>query len=183
MTVGPTAETPAGTPVHVDFRKYGGGEHWQERYSLLGVDQMGVWLGMPQGTHFARPGMAVEAGSDTVRLLPHGARWAACFNAPGVKARIYVDITTPVRWSTTPEGFRATLDDIDLDVIERATGEIFIDDEDEFADHTTELGYPPELVAATRSTADEVLAMVQNRSAPFDGTGASWLERIVHRPG
>ncbi|GAB3579179.1 DUF402 domain-containing protein [Calidifontibacter terrae] len=182
MTAEPTSSSPIGTPVHLDFRKYDDREHWQEHYHLLGVDEVGVWLGMAQGVSFARPGVNVVAKSDTVRLLPHGALWAACFNAPGPDVTIstYVDITTPVRWTRTPDGLRATLEDIDLDVIERPSGEIYIDDEDEFADHTVEFGYPPELVAATRQAADEVFAMVQSHVAPFDGSGAGWLARVIH---
>lgn len=184
MSVEPSSTTPIGTPVHVDFRKYDGSEHWQEDYHLLGVDDHGVWLGMAMGTTFARPGLTMEAKSDTVRLLPHHASWAACFNAPDPTGRLtirtYVDITTPVRWATTAEGFTATLEDIDLDVVERFDGELFIDDEDEFAEHTVEFGYPSELVAAAEQAADLVFAMVRAQVAPFDGTGAGWLDRVIH---
>ena len=183
----PDANTPVGTPVHVDFRKYDGREHWQEHYFLLGVDEIGTWLGMRAGTPFARPGVDVTARTDTVRLLPHQALWAACYNAPDptgqLRSRTYVDITTPVSWTRTNEGFRATLADIDLDVIELFTGEVFIDDEDEFEAHTVALSYPPELVDATRRTADEVFAAVCDHRPPFDGTGAAWLERINDLPG
>lgn len=178
----PDAQTPIGTPVHLDFRKYDGAEHWQEHYSLLGVDDFGVWLGMEAGTPFARPGMSVVARTNTVRLLPPGARWAACFNAPDpgrlLKAHIYVDITTPVQWSHDAEGFHARMVDVDLDVVERFSGELFIDDEDEFADHTVEFGYPADLVEATEAAARDVLAAVRERRPPFDGTGDSWLTRI-----
>lgn len=176
----PTPDTPVGTPVHLDFRKFDGSEHWQEDYKLLGVDDVGIWVGMRRGTTFARPGTSVRSGSDTVRLLPAGdARWAACFNAPGgPRARVYVDITTPVEWSATGEGFTGTLIDVDLDVVEFFTGETFIDDEDEFADHQQLFGYSADLVAATRETADTVLDMVRQRQAPFDGTGEAWLGRL-----
>lgn len=178
----PDATTPVGSPVHLDFRKYDGSEHWQEHYRLLGVDEFGVWLGMAAGTTFARPGVSVEARSDTVRLLPPDGRWAACFNAPDPTGRlrihIYVDITTPVQWSHDAEGFHARMVDVDLDVVERFSGELFIDDEDEFADHTVEFGYPADLVEATEAAARDVLAAVSERRAPFDGTGDAWLNQV-----
>lgn len=185
--VRPDASTPVGTAVHLDFRKYDGAEHWQERYRLLGVDAHGVWLGMPAGVSYGRPGLHLVSKAPTVRLLPHpesfaGAhdRFAACFNAPSSDdprdISIYVDITTPPVWSVTPEGLRATLIDVDLDVVGRFNSEIFIDDEDEFAEHTVRYAYPDDLIAATRAAADAVFELVRSRIAPFDGTGESWLE-------
>ncbi|MBD2759255.1 YgaC family protein [Yimella sp. cx-573] len=176
---GPDASTPIGTPVHLDFRKYDGSEHWQEDYRLLGVDQDGVWLGMRAGTPFARPGMSTHARSDTVRLVRVDARWAACFNAPGgPSAHIYVDIVTPVQWRRTDAGFVGILVDIDLDVVERFDGQLYIDDEDEFEEHTAAFGYPDQLVTDARRAADEVYAAVQQRRPPFDGRGDRWLQRI-----
>lgn len=178
---GPGPQTPIGTPVHLDFRKFDGQEHWQEDYHLLGVDEHGVWLGMAAGTPFARPGMSTCAGSDTVRLIPPDARWAACFNAPGgPSAKVYVDIVTPVVWAQKDEGFVGTLVDIDLDVVRKFSGAVYIDDEDEFVEHTAQFGYPSELVDATRTAADEIYAGVRDELAPFDGTGEAWLAHVRH---
>ena len=69
--------------------------------------------------------------------------------------------------------------DLDLDVVERAGQPAFIDDEDEFAEHSVSLGYPAELVARVRADAGAVLDAVQRREAPFDGaTAAGWLGRL-----
>ena len=192
VPVAPQTLPGAGALVHLDFRKHDGREHWQEPYRVLGVDEWGVWLGMSAGTAYGRPGLDVVAPAATVRLLPHadaagGGRWAACFNAaPPTRAdrpadqeiRTYVDISTRPVWHTTPHGWRATLIDMDLDVVERFGGEVFIDDEDEFEEHTSLFGYSDELVAVTRAAAEAVFAMVRDHQAPFDGTGEGWLQAL-----
>ena len=68
--------------------------------------------------------------------------------------------------------------DLDLDVVLLRDGTLFVDDEDEFAQHQVELAYPPEVVAMARGTADEVLAAVGNRSEPFGDVGRDWLARF-----
>ena len=54
--------------------------------------------------------------------------------------RVYVDITTPPVWDGTV--LRAV--DLDLDVVRGNTGRVWVDDEDEFADHRVRFGYPDE---------------------------------------
>ncbi|MGJ6979075.1 DUF402 domain-containing protein [Aestuariimicrobium soli] len=183
MTDAPTP-TDSG-PVHLDFRKHDGREHWQEPYRLLGVDRFGVWLGMPVGTAYGRPGVDLVSEVPIVRLLPAadlpgGPRWAACFNGRpehgGERAiRVYVDVCTAPVWRRTGDGWRATLVDMDLDIVQRFDGDLFIDDEDEFVEHTALFGYDAALVAATRAAADAVFARVRDGEAPFDGTGERHL--------
>jgi len=43
--------------------------------------------------------------------------------------------------------------DLDLDVVLTREGHLFVDDEDEFAAHQVELGYPPEVVALAEGVA------------------------------
>lgn len=177
----PDINTPTGTRVHLDFRKYDGSEHWQEPYGLLGVDEYGVWLGMPTGTTYARPGRSHTSKAPSIRLVPHSGRWAAIFNAagPGVKVHTYVDITDEPQWSSDGDGFRATMVDLDLDVVRRFNGgNPFIDDMDELEEHRVSFGYPETLVAQVRADAFEVLAAVREQRAPFDAVGQTWLSRV-----
>ncbi|NHN54301.1 DUF402 domain-containing protein [Calidifontibacter sp. DB0510] len=178
----PTSETPAGTPVHCDFRKFDGTEHWQEDYQLLGVDADGVWLGMPAGTPFARPDFATTAKTDTVRLITD-AGYAACFNGPGngQRTHVYVDITDQPVWRRDGDRFVVTLVDLDLDVIERFDGTTFVDDEDEFAEHQASFGYPAQVVTHAQRTCDAVFAAVRAKDAPFDGRGDARLGQISRR--
>lgn len=177
----PDDDTAPGTPVHLDFRKYDGSEHWQEPYALLGVDEHGVWLGMPTGTTYARPGRSHTSKAPSIRLVPHAGRWAAIFNAPGpgVKVHTYVDITDEPRWSRDGDGFRATMVDLDLDVVRRFNGgNPFIDDMDEFEEHTVAFGYPDALVEQVRADAFDVLARVRTGSEPFGEIAQTWLSRV-----
>jgi hypothetical protein len=87
--------------------------------------------------------------------------------------------------------------DLDLDVIRMAPeepvdsasapqnqradwGEVFIDDEDEFLEHQATYGYPPDVIAAARASADELKAAVEAGAAPYDGkTHLRWLETLI----
>ena len=68
--------------------------------------------------------------------------------------------------------------DLDLDVVRRFTGEMFIDDEDEFADHQQLFGYPTDLVERVRTTADGLLEALRTGREPFATVGFTWLERF-----
>ncbi|GAB4213838.1 MAG: hypothetical protein OHK0022_51480 [Roseiflexaceae bacterium] len=83
----------------------------------------------------------------------------------------YINIATPATWNDGVARFV----DLDLDVIWRAaTGEIILDDEDEFALHQVRFGYPPDLIARCWQAADEVRDLIARRVAPFDGTQHHW---------
>jgi protein associated with RNAse G/E len=58
-------------------------------------------------------------------------------------------------------------------------GWVVIDDEDEFADHQIELGYPPDVIALAEATRDRVHAAILEEHAPYDGRHAAWLERLA----
>ena len=180
-----------GDPIRVEVTKWGGRQHWRYRGLWLGRDEHGEWLGFPQGTHNYRPGFAFDSEVDCVTLVPD-AYWIATFHAPGIWCDLYVDVGTPATW----EGDVLRTVDLDLDVIRMAPqppvdslrapqnlsagwGEVFIDDEDEFAEHQVELGYPPEEVEAARSAADQVLASALAGTAPYDGSHVVWLERLA----
>lgn len=166
-----------GSPIDVVMSKWGDRPHWRFQGIHLGTDEHGEWLGFPRGTHYARPGMTVDARVDGVTLVAAGRPWLATFHAPGIGMEVYVDIATPPVWQGTT--LRSV--DLDLDVVRRADGTVFVDDEDEFAEHRLAFGYPADVVAMAERAAAEVLASVRGRVAPYDGTAAAWLDRLSAR--
>lgn len=184
MMTSPTHSDPVGAPVHTDYRKWDGSPHWQSHGTLLAVDDHGVWVAYPQGTHFERPGAAFDIGQDSVSLFP-AAGFTPAFNAPTGRPEqvaVYVDITTPPVWHRTDDGgWHVTMIDLDLDVVQRANGFIYVDDEDEFIDHQRKFGYPSDTVQSAQHDARDVFAAVRDGRGPFDGTGWRWLE-TMRRP-
>ena len=65
--------------------------------------------------------------------------------------------------------------DLDLDVIWRAsTGEVLLDDEDEFELHQARFGYPAELIEQVWRGTAEVRDLIARRVHPFDGSLHAW---------
>jgi protein associated with RNAse G/E len=85
-------------------------------------------------------------------------------------------MATPPYW----EGDVLRSVDLDLDVIQGLSGRVWVDDEDEFADHRVRWGYPPDVVRGAMAAASWVEAAVRDRRAPFDGeTHLPWLHRLT----
>ena len=169
MLVGP------GDAVDVRFTKWGGGRHWEFPVTLLGVDHLGVWCGAPAGTFLERVGAQFTSEFGWVTLFPVGQPWAASYyDAPDQPISVYVDVTTPPVW----KGSTVTMVDLDLDVIVTRDGDLLLDDEDEFDEHRVTLGYPDDLVATARRTADELLAAAWDGREPFGEAAAAWLPQV-----
>jgi protein associated with RNAse G/E len=83
---------------------------------------------------------------------------------------VYVDMTTPPSW----DGPVVRAVDLDLDVIRMRNGWVVVDDEDEFAEHRVELGYPDEIVALAEASRDLVHAAILDEEPPFDGSHEGW---------
>ncbi len=163
-----------GAPIRCVMTKFGDRPHWEFDATYLGTDELGDWVGIPAGTPMARPGAAFVPPVDSVLLVPAGGEnWLGTFYAPGFKVTAYVDITDVPRW----EGSVLRAVDLDLDVVRGETGRTWIDDEDEFAAHLAEFGYPDELVAAASYTCDDVLRRMRAAEGAFDPTvPAVWLD-------
>lgn len=159
------------------FAKWGGRPHWEYDALRLGEDDHGTWLGVPAGTLMTRPGAEFSADVHQVVLLPHSA-YVATFYAPGGTAPCdtYVDVSTvPVE-----DDGRVTTFDLDLDVVRGWTGRVWVDDEDEFADHRVRFGYPDELVRLATASCGAVQAQVAAGTGPFaPGLGRAWLSRLA----
>jgi uncharacterized protein len=159
--------------IEVRYTKWGGISHWHFYLELLGQDEHGWWL-------FGRKGMILQRGAepevlqprDFVLLVPAEGCWTACFNVEG-ELDIYADVTSrPV----VRDG-QVTAVDLDLDVVRFWDGRVEVLDEDEFAEHQVELGYPAEVIEQARATCDWLVTAVSARSEPFGQASAPWLAR------
>ena len=165
------AAAVSGERVAVRYSKWGGIDHWHFELEPLGQDQFGWWF-------FGRKGITQQRGAeppivlshDFVLLMPAAGCWTACFNADN-KLEIYVDVTT--RPALENDTVRAV--DLDLDVVRWRDGRVEVLDEDEFAEHQVQLGYPAELITQARRTCDWLVEAVSSRTEPFGQAGAAWL--------
>lgn len=83
----------------------------------------------------------------------------------------YVNIATPATWDQ--DALRYV--DLDLDVIWGAvTGEVILDDEDEFVLHQARFGYPSSLIERVWQSQGEVRDLIAQRLYPFDGSLYAW---------
>jgi beta-phosphoglucomutase-like phosphatase (HAD superfamily) len=143
--------------VTVELRKYPGLPSRNASTRLLGTDEHGTWL--------------VHAEHRIVYLIPDNAWWKARhFPDGGWK----VDIATPATWTED----RVVLDDLALDV-RKLHGRVWIEDEDEFADHVSAGRYPPDIAAAARAACDAIAASMHEE--PFVSTGDRWLAEVPGR--
>jgi len=180
-----------GTPIRCETSKWGDRPHWHFDGVFLGSDEHGDWIGVPQGSHHHRPGLEFHSDVDAVTLVPTDGWYAATFHQPGIWCDLYIDVATPGRW----DGTVLRMVDLDLDVIRmseplpevvhaaaqeagRTAGEIFVDDEDEFAEHQVLYGYPAEVVATAQASCDALLPAVRAGLPPYDGSHARWLGEL-----
>ena len=159
--------------------KWGNRPHWEFDAVLLGSDAHGDWIGIPAGTYMSRPGADVTTGVDQVSLVPTvgSDRDRAClatFHAVGGPVNTYVDISTPPVWDGTV--LRAT--DLDLDVVRETTGEVWVDDEDEFVEHRVLFSYPDATVEHAIGSCERIRQVMLATAAPFDGSANAWLDRV-----
>ncbi|MFE2936917.1 hypothetical protein [Streptomyces sp. NPDC059278] len=57
-------------------------------------------------------------------------------------------------------------------------GDIFVDDQDEFADHQVRYSYPPDVIARAAASADWLQAALRTDAEPFRSHFRSWLGKI-----
>ena len=72
-----------------------------------------------------------------------------------------------------------TMVDLDLDVFLHRDGDLLLDDEDEFDEHRVTLGYPVDVIALARRTADELMTAAAVGHEPFGPAGSRWLARLA----
>ncbi len=159
-------------------RKYDGTSHWVVPGHYLGADEFGHWIF--QGTHefISRPGAALYTESDAVLLIPFTGDWVATFydEAHPGKVELYIDLAIELQWRRIrPDVVEFHMIDMDLDVVRTATRGLYVDDEDEFAQHRIDLAYPDELCTRMESACAVLVEDVAGANAPFDGRDAAWF--------
>jgi len=169
-----------GTPVRCETTKWRDRPHWVYEGVYLGADDFGDWIGFPAGSRFTRPGADYVAPYPQVTLVPAEdlaeRGWLATFHGSGGTVRTYVDVTTPPRWRFTT--LRCV--DLDLDVVQGLTGRVWVDDEDEFAEHREQWSYPEIVVVSAVASCEAVELAVRRGEPPFDGeTHLPWLDRLT----
>ncbi|KRF17091.1 hypothetical protein ASG90_07110 [Nocardioides sp. Soil797] len=185
-----------GDPVRVAMTKWPDHPHWAYPAAYLGSDEHGDWIGVPAGTRMHRPGADFKAPVDQVCLAPTTGSpatsgWFATFHGRGRDGSgagfvnlagpvdVYVDIATQPVWDATT--IRSV--DLDLDVVRGHSGRVWIDDEDEFADHRVSLGYPAEVIELALANCQAVHAAVEAHLPPYDGpTAAAWMALLPSLP-
>ncbi len=174
-----TARPAPGTPMIVQWRKWDDSPHWRHECVYLGADTWGDWVGQPVAWRSHRPGRDYPAENANVTLIPTEGDFALTVNRGHPKGmRIYVDLGWDVRWTDDP--LLATGIDMDLDVV-RVEGErgTWVDDRDEWADHSVLFGYPADVMTRLEALTLVLEERVRTRVAPFDdATGDAWLDRL-----
>ena len=161
-------------------RKWNGKAHWVVPGRYLGEDRHGWWIFQGTNEFCSRPGAAFYTQSDAVLLVPRSGDWVATFydDAHPSGVRVYVDLAVAHEWTDIrPAVTEFHVIDMDLDVIRMAGRGVFIDDQDEFADHRIAMNYPDRLVEDIQAAAEELYQAVKAQHAPFDGTDVEWFTK------
>ncbi len=162
--------------VTVQYFKHPDTLHWRHEMFHLGEDEFGVWLGAKQGATLQR-GLepAYEAPWHFVQLIQPGAWWTLIANDPQL-IRFYIDVITPPVWQSDE---LVTMTDLDLDVVLEVGGSVYIDDEDEFAEHQHTLGYPEAWIAKAPEIAAEMADRLRRSDEPFNAVAEQWLAQLI----
>lgn len=161
-------------------RKWNGKAHWVVPGRYLGEDRHGWWIFQGTNEFCSRPGAAFYTRSDAVLLVPRSGHWVATFydDAHPNRVRVYVDLAVAHEWTAVRAGLTEFhVIDMDLDVIRTAERGVFVDDEDEFAEHSAAMNYPANLVRLVQDEADQLYQAVKAQQAPFDGTDVEWFSK------
>jgi uncharacterized protein len=164
-----------GVRVVFRWRKWDGSDHWQHDCVYLGSDAWGDWFGQRAGWRSTRPGRDFTAEQANVTLVPPSGDFAFTRNAHPHRTRTYIDLAWDLRWDADePTGI-----DMDLDVVDRVEGGVYIDDRDEWDEHRVRYGYPLDIVEHLEALAVDLERRVRDAESPFDEeTAQRWLARL-----
>jgi len=160
-------------PVTAQFLKNPDHLHWGFQAYLLGEDEWGVWLALPQGsTRWKGPQAKPPTTEDAVFCAPREAWWHLHYGGAGPEFSHFVDIATPPVWRGDD---RYEMIDLDLDVAVHQDGTIEIQDEDEFAEHQVRYHYTDEMIERARAATDYVVSALHTHQEPFFDVASGWL--------
>ncbi|MGO2746573.1 DUF402 domain-containing protein [Microbacterium sp.] len=192
-----SAARPApGSEMVFQWRKWDDSPHWRHECVYLGTDEWGDWIGQPIGWRSERPGARFAADTPSnvtlvpaidhvgrrnkVTLVPPGADYTLRVNRDHPNGmRVYIDLGWDIRWSDDNPTLVTGID-MDLDVV-RVEGDrgTWVDDRDEWAEHSIRYGYPADVMARLESLALDLEERVRAQVAPFDdATADAWLDRL-----
>jgi protein associated with RNAse G/E len=160
-------------PFPVHSTKYDGSLHY--RYSTTVVREEPGLLVL-----YLPPGTPVESYRGQMMAKQHSLQfyWSdrhynlhVNWDADWQPRSHYINIASPATWHDETLRFV----DLDLDIIWRAaTGEVILDDEDEFALHQERFGYSADLIAQAWRSSEDVRDLIAQRLFPLDGTLHAW---------
>jgi len=178
-----------GDSVTVRYTKWDGTPHWRFPAEYLGEDRFGRWVGGRPGIVFDRPGLRLDVHRNFVVLFPQERGFTPCFHQAldttddVARFALYTDITTVPRWIETEREIGVTMVDLDLDIIKLWDGTVFVDDEDEFAEHQVAMAYPAGVTAQAEADCQHVFAAVRGNAEPYATVGQSWLDAFIASNG
>lgn len=161
--------------VRIELSKWGGRPHYCFTMARLGEDEFGVWVWAAAGNLITRADVSFLTKEPTLGVVPRSGMWYAAWWLGHRDVDLYVNVNTVPEWDGGAQ--RVSMIDLDLDVIRLLDGRVEIVDEDEFAAHRVEYGYPPDVVDAALSAAAELQAAVEARTEPFGDARERWLPR------
>jgi uncharacterized protein len=163
----PLDPSARGTPIRIASTKYDGSLHYEYWGRLIdqhgGVIRVVTDEGTPsrsyRGEGLMRAGMTQLFFTD---------RWYNVFHNYAPVGRLgmhwYANIGTPARI----EGDTLRWVDLDLDLMHTEARGLFVDDEDEFAEHQVQMAYPREVIERAQAALDELLGLAHGLGFPLD---------------
>jgi uncharacterized protein len=161
------------TPFDVYSTKYDGSLHYQYQTALVHAEPNLLMLYMGPGTPITSYRGSMVALNHTLQLYWSDRLYNLHVNwyADWQPRSHYINIATPATWHDGTLRFI----DLDLDVIWRSrTGEVILDDEDEFVAHQARFGYPADLIERAWRSGEQVRELIARRVYPFDGSLHNW---------
>lgn len=163
----PLDHAAAGTPIRILSTKYDGSLHYDYWGRLIDQHDGVIRVVTDEGTAM-RGYRGDGAFRTTMTQLFFTDRWYNVFHNYAPVGRLgmhwYANIGTPARI----EGDTLHWVDLDLDLMDTRDRGLFVDDEDEFAEHQVRMSYPPEVIERARAALDELLALSEDYRFPLD---------------
>lgn len=165
----------AGAAIEVASTKFDGSMHY--RYTMTVVADAGAHLRVwaPAGTpmHSYRGDFLATRHFLMLHYADRNWNLEVMWEPDWTPNKHYVNIALPSSWHDGTLRFV----DLDLDLVIWPDGTVRLLDEDEFTEHSEQLGYPDWLVERAWSAVDEVRGLISLGGPPFDGSLYHWRPR------
>jgi len=167
LALPPLNHTATGTPIRILSTKFDGSPHYEYWGRLIdqheGVIRVITDAGTPTSSYRGEGLMRSR-----MTQLFFTDRWYNVFHNYVPVGRLgmhwYANVGTPARI----EGDTLHWVDLDLDLMDTQVRGLFVDDEDEFAEHQILMSYPPEIVASAEAALAELLSLAGALRFPLD---------------